>query len=168
MIWEVLRKTVRVLMVVLSIFVVQPTFPAFLYQTPPVQEMVVLPPPTGGGNPVIAFWSHLVAPEDIRAARDEGNEYVVDYRDSSLHPDCAIDVWLESGTGLARMSRTRGSPDGSVRILDGCLEVRTRLMPLGRNLVIFKVVSGTVEPGDFNARDYLAEWPPLSLERESG
>jgi hypothetical protein len=156
-----IAKTVfRILFALLSVFVVPHVFPAFLYQTPAVQEHVLLPPEEGSGGPLIVYWPHVVTASEVRHVEELPCPYEVEYEDPGLHPSFPIDVWLELDGELVRLERDGGSFVERLEIRDGFLRMTAAHDPLGRTLVVFKVVSGNVGTDEFNARNYFADWPP--------
>lgn len=156
---RIARTLFRVLFVVLSLFTVPYAFPAFLYQTPAVQEYLLLPPKEGSGGPLIVYWTHVVAAMEVRPSPGPLPGYEAVYEDPDLHPSFPIDVWLEANGSLRRLSR-QGSPERRLEIGDGFLRAVTPRDPTGCTLVVFKAVSGDISPEEFDARDYLPEWPP--------
>jgi hypothetical protein len=159
---RIARTVFRLLFAVLSLFTVPHAFPAFLYQTPAVQEYVLQPPHEGPGGPLIVYWTHLIGPPEVRPLPGPQEAYEALYEDADLHPDFPIDVWMDSEQGLLRLRRggAAGNRDDRVEIEDGCLRTLTARDPTGRTLLVFKAVSGEIAPEGFDARDYFPEWPP--------
>jgi hypothetical protein len=156
---RIARTVIRLLLAVLSLFAVPHAFPAFLYQTPAVQEHVLLPPRDGSGGPLIVWWTHVIVPAEVRPAADRLWSCEAVHEDADLHPAFPIDVWLESAEGLLRLER-HGSEEHRLEIGDGYLRIVTPRDPTGATLVVFKAVCGDISPQSFNARDYFPQWPP--------
>ena len=156
-----IAKTVfRILFALLSVFVVPHVFPAFLYQTPAVQEHVLLPPDEGSGGPLIVYWPHVITAPEVYQSQESPCRYEVEYEDPDLHPSFPIDVWLDHDGELMRLERSGGPLVERLEIRDGYLRMTSGHDPVGRTLVVFKVVAGSTGPEEFNARNYFADWPP--------
>lgn len=151
---RILRTVARLLFVLLSVFAVPQAFPAFLYQTPMVQEHILPSPREGSGDPVIVYWVHVVAASEVRKVDGPPERYLVEHEDAGIHPVFPIDVWVDLDGTLRRLDRAAEATTGSVEIREGYLRLNTLRNPRGRRLVIFKVVSGNLWGGDFNARSF--------------
>ena len=154
---RLLRAAFRLLLVAWSFLLPMPAYPVRYYAVDTIQEYVLPKGPEGSHGPAIAYWGHTVQAAESRLINPERGLYRAQCEEADILASDCLDLWLVQQPGLwARLAElgAEGRPAA------GLVSLSAPFPLAGRQLVIFKELSGTFDPARFDARDWFEGWPP--------
>jgi hypothetical protein len=154
---RLLKLVFRLILVAFSALFPMPTYPVLYHTVGTVQEYVLPSGPEGTGEPTIVYWEHAVRPEEAWAEDPGHGPYRAVCEEADILPGNCLDLWM-----VERAERWGRLADLGVEVRagDGLLELTSPFPLARRRLVIFKELSGTLDPARFDARDFFGDWPP--------
>jgi hypothetical protein len=154
---RLLKLVFRLILVAFSTLFPMPTYPVLYHTVGTVQEYVLPKGPEGMGGPAIVYWEHTVRPEEAWAEDPTRGPYLAACEEADILPGNCLDLWMVERAGRWQRLADLGA---EVRAGDGLLELSAPFPLARRRLVIFKELSGTLDPARFRARDFFEDWPP--------
>lgn len=154
---RVARWIFRLLITVWSFLVPLPAYPIRHYAVETVQEYVLPKGPEGTGTPTVVYWEHTVQPAESWLADPSSGLYRAECEEADILKGNCLDLWLVE---RPRFWIRLGELGAEGRPANGGVLLSAPFALTGRRLVIFKELSGTLDPARFDARDWFADWPP--------
>lgn len=154
---RVLHLIFRLLITVWSFLVPLPAYPVRHYVVETVQEFVLPRGPEGASDPTVVYWEHAVQPAESWLAEPSRGLYCAECEEADILTGDCVDLWLVERPG--RWVRL-GELGAEGRPANGGVLLSAPFPLAGRRLVIFKELSGTLDPARVDARDWFADWPP--------
>jgi hypothetical protein len=154
---QLLKQVFRLLLVAFSVLFPLPSFPLQYYAVGTVQEYTLPKGPEGTNDPAVAYWQHTVQSAETWLADAKRGLYHAECEEADILASDCVDLWLIEQPGRWERLLELGV---EVRPGDGRVNLSSPFPLAGRDLVIFRELSGTFDPQGFNARDWFEDWPP--------